>query len=139
LNDAGDVVGQAATASGELHAFLWKRGAMTDRGPVPGFGDSTCVGARSVLNSHDEVVGQAIADFCGGARSAAHAVLWENGDMLDLNQFAPEGSNIVLNEVEQINDRGEMFGIGTLTNGEDRAFLPLVMRIIPELKDAITV
>jgi probable HAF family extracellular repeat protein len=120
LNDAGDIVGQAATASGELHAFLWKRGVMTDLGPVPGFGDSTCVGAFRI-NSHDQVVGQAVANFCAGP--AAHAFLWENGDMIDLNQFLPPGSDITLIEVEQINDRGEMFGQGMLTTGEDRAFL----------------
>jgi hypothetical protein len=33
------------------------------------------------------------------------------------------GSNLTLNDIEQINDRGEMFGSGTLTSGEDRAFL----------------
>jgi hypothetical protein len=64
-------------------------------------------------------VGQSITcDFSG-----FRAFLWENGDMLDLNQFVPVGTEITLTEVEQINDRGEMFGIGTLSNGEDRAFL----------------
>ena len=64
-------------------------------------------------------MGQSITcDFSG-----FRAFLWENGNMLDLNQFVPVGTEITLTEVEQINDRGEMFGIGTLASGEDRAFL----------------
>src|ERR1700747_1920202 len=42
--------------------------------------------------------------------------------MIDVNQFVPPGSKITLTEIEQINDRGEMFGIGTLADGNDRAF-----------------
>jgi probable HAF family extracellular repeat protein len=121
LNEAGDVAGQASTANGELHAFLWQHGAITDLGVLPGFGDSTCIGAFGI-NAHDQVVGQAIKNFCAPG-AEAHAFLWENGDMLDLNQFVPAGLDITLTEVEPINDRGEMFGIGTLASGEDRAFL----------------
>jgi probable HAF family extracellular repeat protein len=93
---------------------------MTDLGPLPGFGDSTCVGAFGI-NASDQVVGQAVQNFCNGP--GAHAFLWEDGDMIDLNLFVPPGSDITLTEVEQINDRGEMFGIGTLANGDNRAFL----------------
>ena len=42
--------------------------------------------------------------------------------MIDLNQFVPPGVGITLTEVEQINDRGELFGIGTLADGNDRAY-----------------
>jgi hypothetical protein len=43
--------------------------------------------------------------------------------MIDLNLFVPPGSNLTLTDVETINNGGEMFGIGTLANGNDRAFL----------------
>jgi hypothetical protein len=36
--------------------------------------------------------------------------------------LCPLGSDLTLNDVETINDREEMFGIGTRANGEDRAF-----------------
>lgn len=120
LNERGHVVGQATIANGDYHAYVWQHGVMRDLGPVPGFDDMTCIGAFGV-NSHDQVVGQAERNLCAGPD--AHAFLWEDGDMIDVNQFVPPGSDITLTEIEQINDRGEMFGIGTLTSGEDRAFL----------------
>jgi probable HAF family extracellular repeat protein len=71
------------------------------------------------INEHTQVVGQSITcDFTG-----FRAFLWENGSMIDLNLFVPPDSNLTLTDVETINDRGEMFGIGTLANGNDRAFL----------------
>lgn len=121
LNEAGHVAGQASTAAGLYHAFFWQRGVITDLGPLPGFGDDTCIGAFGI-NSHDQVVGQAVKNFCAPGEEA-HAFLWENGDMVDANALVPPGSDLTLTEIEQINDSGEMFGIGTLSNGEDRAFL----------------
>jgi probable HAF family extracellular repeat protein len=119
MNEAGDIVGQSFLAHGQGHAFLWQRGVMTDLGPLPGFGDSTCIGAFRI-NARDQVVGQAVENYCSGP--GAHAFLWENGSMIDLNQFVSPGVGITLTEVEQINDRGEIFGIGTLADGNDRAF-----------------
>ena len=43
--------------------------------------------------------------------------------MIDLNVFVPPASHLTLNEVETINERGEIFGGGTLASGESRAFL----------------
>jgi probable HAF family extracellular repeat protein len=123
MNEKGVIVGQSTVASGEFHAFFWRRGLMTDLGPLPGFGDTTCIGAFGI-NSHDQVVGQAEFNLCDPTHAqAAHAFLWENGSMIDLNTFVPKGTDIKLNEVEQINDSGEMFGIGTLPDGNNRAFL----------------
>src|SRR5215208_4910007 len=36
VNDLGQVVGTSRTESGESHAFLWKRGKMTDLGTLGG-------------------------------------------------------------------------------------------------------
>ena len=120
LNEAGDAAGQATTADGEFHAFFWQGGPLIDLGPLPGFGDTTCIGAFGI-NAQDQVTGQAVQNYCAGP--GAHAFLWESGQMIDLNVFVPPGSGFTLVEVEQLNDRGEMFGIGTLDNGNDRAFL----------------
>jgi probable HAF family extracellular repeat protein len=119
LNEAGHVAGQAATAAGPYHAFFWQHGVITDLGVLPGY-DSTCIGAFGI-NSKDQVVGQAGENYCHGP--GFHAFLWENGDMIDANALVPPGSGLTLVEIEQINDSGEMFGIGTLSNGDDRAFL----------------
>lgn len=114
INEAGEVVGYADTPS-STHAYLWRRGKMTDLGTLNG----DCFSGAFGINTHTQVVGQSITcDFTG-----FRAFLWENGSMIDLNLFVPSGSNLTLTEVETINDRGEMFGIGTLANGNDRAFL----------------
>jgi len=114
INDAGEVVGLADT-SNSTHGFLWRNGAMTDLGTI---GDDCFSGAFGI-NAHTQVVGQSInCDF-----TVFRAFLWENGAMIDLNIFVPAGSNLTLNDVEQINDRGELFGIGTLADGNSRAFL----------------
>jgi hypothetical protein len=52
-----------------------------------------------------------------------HAVLWENGKTLDLNSFVPQGTDLTLNEAFFINERGEISGFGTLSNGDQHAFL----------------
>jgi probable HAF family extracellular repeat protein len=120
LNDAGHVAGQASTADGPYHAFFWQQGrVITDLGALPGY-DSTCIGAFGI-NSKDQVVGQAGENYCAGP--GFHAFLWENGDMVDANALVPPGSGLTLGDIEKINDSGEMFGSGTLSNGEDRAFL----------------
>src|SRR5215510_14995213 len=53
INDRGQVAGNSAIASGELHAFLWDGGTMTDLGTLPGRAFS---GAR-FINNRGQVVG----------------------------------------------------------------------------------
>jgi hypothetical protein len=52
-----------------------------------------------------------------------HAVLWEKGEILDLNNFVPPGSDLILAEAVFINDRGEIVSFGVLANGDVHAFL----------------
>jgi len=43
-----------------------------------------------------------------------HAWLWENGGpIVDLNTLVPPGSNLTLEFAQNINDRGEIAGIGS--------------------------
>ena len=119
INATGSIIGSATTAGDQaLHAYIWKKGVIKDLGTLPAL-DNTCLGAFGI-NAKNQVTGQAVENFCSGPE--AHAFLWQNGEMIDLNVFVPPGSDMTLTEVEQINDRGEMFGIGTRTNGELRAF-----------------
>jgi probable HAF family extracellular repeat protein len=107
INEAGEVVGWATTASDQMaHAFLWKKGEMKDLGTVNG---QPCAFAQNI-NSKDQVVGVAFDCITDGG----HAWLWENGGpIVDLNTLVPPGSTLTLELAENINDRGEITGIGS--------------------------
>jgi probable HAF family extracellular repeat protein len=118
LNDAGEVVGGATTTGDSaFHAFFWKGGVMTDLGTVAGYDCTQAFG----INSRSQVVGQAVANGCAGP--GAHAFLWEDGHIIDLNVFVPPDSELTLGDVEHINDQGEMFGNAALPNGDVHAFV----------------
>ena len=124
LNDAGAVVG-LATPQGDqaLMAFLWKHEAISNLGALPG---NVCSGANAI-NSQGQIVGgsgfNAAGFFADCNDPVEHAVLWENGEILDLNNFVPPGYDLTLNEATSINDSGEISGFGMVSDGSQRAFL----------------
>jgi len=54
--------------------------------------------------------------------TTAHALLWQNGTMTDLQTQIPADSGWLLQQADAINDRGQIGGIG-LHNGQIHAFL----------------
>jgi len=114
INDAGEVVGRADTVD-STHAFFWKNGQMTDIGTL----DGDCVSAPFGINNRGQVVGLSLS--CDGLSD--RAFLWEDGQIIDLNIFVPPGTDLTLGDTEKINERGEILGIGYLSNGDSRAFL----------------
>jgi probable HAF family extracellular repeat protein len=104
INDAGQIVGEADLPGSETHdAFLWEKGVMTDLGNL---GQTSFAFAT---NSKGQVVGHSLAND-----GTFHAFLWEKGGpMIDLNAFVPEGSTLQqLTDAFNINDRGEILGVG---------------------------
>jgi probable HAF family extracellular repeat protein len=105
LNDAEEVVGEADLAGDQVHhAFLWKNSTMTDLGTVNG---TPCSNAFAI-NSEDQIVGN--STDCHGVALAA--TLWENGSAIDLNQLIPPNSSLQLVNAEDINEQGEIAGVG---------------------------
>jgi probable HAF family extracellular repeat protein len=115
-NESGEVVGSATNGDQAFHGFVWKKGTMIDLGTL----DPLPFSFAEWINASKQIVGKATSsDF-----STQIAVLWENGGPPeDLNTLVSPGSNLVLNEARNINDRGEISGGATDTEGNNRAFL----------------
>jgi probable HAF family extracellular repeat protein len=115
INDAGAITGSAGTPDFAAHGFFWKKGVLTDIGTVDG--DDCSIGVN--INSANQIVGLSFA--CNG--DASHAFLWENGNIVDLNSLISQGSDLQLEFAGNINDRGEISGLGVLPNGDTHAFV----------------
>ncbi len=109
----GRIVGEAESADGRFHAFLWQNGSMQDLGALP---NSVLTSSRAMaLNSMGQVVGYSLANVAGGG-SADHAFLWQNGSMLDLGTLGGTESRAL-----GINDAGVIVGYARNAAGNDRA------------------
>jgi probable HAF family extracellular repeat protein len=115
IDDAGEVVGGDSTPhDASFHASAWKDGVITDLGTLPG----DCFSVALALNSGSQIVGQSFScDF-----STARAFIWDNGSMTDLNTFIPPNSSLQLVIAANINDRGEIVGVGTPPGVQDFHF-----------------
>ncbi len=108
INEAGDVVGQADFQPFQ-RAALWQGGVLTNLGALPN-------GSRSearAINNVGQIVG---SSYSGDGRP--HAVLWQNGTIVDLTPTAYSATAIA------INDSGLVVGALMLSAGEqvNRAF-----------------
>jgi probable HAF family extracellular repeat protein len=95
INARGQVTGASRSPSGEIHAFLWDRGVMTDLGTLGG-DYSQGVG----VNDRGQVVGVSVT--AGGQR---HAFFWKKGVMTDLGTVGNRSSDAL-----DINARGQIVG-----------------------------
>jgi probable HAF family extracellular repeat protein len=122
INDKGQVTGGSdlpgdtnffAGPFSTVHAFLWQNGVITDLGTLPG--DAQSFGLS--INNKGQVVGGFIS----------RAFLWQNGVMTDLNTLVPGPpfSPLYLLVAWDINDRGEIAGLGLASTGEQHAFLAI--------------
>lgn len=97
VNDRGDVVGTSETASGDLHAFLWRDGRMLDLGTLGG-----PTSRATAVNDRGQVAG-----YSETADGVTHAFLWEGGRMTDLGSLLGDP---VRSWARDINDRGQVVG-----------------------------
>jgi probable HAF family extracellular repeat protein len=112
VNNRGVAVGQSFSPDFILHAVMWKNGAVKDLGILSG--DSSSSASR--INNKDQVVGTSSSDI------SSRAFVWQNGVMTDLNTLIPADSGWVLLGAGDINDMGQIVGIGVL-NGDLHSFL----------------
>jgi len=105
INDNGDVVGLLVNEDNtDWHAFAAIGGGMQDLGGSRSYGWD--------INNAGLVVGE----------SGGQAMLWENGQMKNLNTLIGAGSGWILQNARGINNRGQIVGKGTF-NGQPHAFM----------------
>ncbi|WP_205183922.1 hypothetical protein [Burkholderia sp. LMG 13014] len=97
INNRGQVVGQADTASGDTHAFSFEGGVMTDLGTLSGSGSSQAY----AINERGQVVGSSTIRSVG----PTDAFLFEKGVMTGLNIAID--SRV---DATGINNRGQVVG-----------------------------
>lgn len=137
INDLGEIVGWSTTISNaETHAFLYSNGKMTDLGtlggaPPYGYGAPPYNSAWAI-NNLGQIVGSSTTT------NGAHAFLYSNGTMTDLNDLAtltyvngPAGF-LVLASARGINDRGQIVGEGLFWDGAQETARAFLMEWRPE-------
>jgi probable HAF family extracellular repeat protein len=114
FNELGEVVGQGRLPDAlTFHASVAKKGKMIDLGSQDG---NPCSYAIHI-NDREQVVG--FSDDCSGNNS--RALLWENGQIIDLNALVTHSAGLTLTTGISINDRAEITAQGVLANGDQRA------------------
>ncbi|MBE9125979.1 MULTISPECIES: PEP-CTERM sorting domain-containing protein [unclassified Coleofasciculus] len=119
INDSGQVVGYVNPVGESLfnlHAFLWQDGTMTDLGTLDNLSNSAAYG----INNVGQVVGLTYGNRGGSVEGKPF--IWENGIMIDLNNLITADSGWKLIVAQDINDVGQIVGIG-LINGTARPVL----------------
>jgi probable HAF family extracellular repeat protein len=113
INNDGVISGWSSTNG----AFVYRDGTFTFFGSLGGNNCPACVLAHGI-NDAGEVVGQASVPNS----TSFHAFLYSDGVTRDLNNLIQPGSGWELNVAWDINNVGQIAGLGTI-NGQIHAFL----------------
>jgi probable HAF family extracellular repeat protein len=118
-NDRGQIVGAVGAPDGSTQAAIWQNGKLTSFRPLPGD-----VGAiASGINSRGQVVGSTWdSNF-----NWAHAVVWQDGVMTDINTLIASGSNLFVTMANKINDRGQIAAMAIVRSGPDEGDVHAVL------------
>lgn len=118
--DDGRAVGRYSDpVSGQTRAFFYDGSTSVDLGLLTG---ETFDNARALdLNDAGQIVGY-VADFDNAPSFGGAAVLWESGNLFDLNSLVLAGNGWNLLSAQAINNEGQIVGFGTF-GGDTRAFL----------------
>jgi probable HAF family extracellular repeat protein len=108
INDAGQVVGAAVTASGQQHAFFYAAGQMIDLGSLGG-----TTSAAYAINNAGQVTG-----YSAAADGSCHLFIWQNGIINDLGHLGATAC-----EVWDINNTGAIIGLQQTILAQLVAFL----------------
>jgi len=126
LNDSDEVVGYSGLSRGVVHAFRYSSGEMEDLGTLGG--DWSYAQA---INDYGSIVG---GSFIEPDNEVYHAFIYEEGVMADLNsELDTSGMGWELIEAYDINDAGQIVGVGTYENQQHIFRLTPVTLLPPEI------
>ncbi len=113
ISNRGQIAGQVGTADGTtFYAAVWQNGAdgaVTNIGVLPGDFAAFATG----INNRGQVVGNNFdSNF-----NWSHGFIWQDGVMTDLNTLIPADSNLFIISASNINERGQISGMGTVLSG----------------------
>ncbi len=124
INDNGIIVGQATDSNEDTFAFSFQPGVDSSLVNLGTLNSDTPFSVAYDINSNNQVVGFSVAGRPRQANQPApsHAVLYENGNVIDLNEQIDCPLGWTLIAAKGINDAGLIVGSGQI-NGETHAFL----------------
>jgi len=117
LNNLGQVVGSSRTTAISARAFIWQKGTITDLGTLPGDPGLRLTSAAAAVNDAGQVVGT--SDIYINGAYYRHAVLWQQGSIIDLGVLTPNGNS----GATDINSAGQVTGWADTGTGVYHAFL----------------
>jgi probable HAF family extracellular repeat protein len=113
LNDLGQVlVNVFDDTSYNSWALVWEDGEVVQT--LDGLGGGRT--EANAINNNGLIVGQSQT-----ADGTWHAVLWQDGEIIDLNDLV-SGTDLVLTSVNDINEQGQMVGYAVRDDGTHVAF-----------------
>jgi probable HAF family extracellular repeat protein len=119
INNLGQIVGQSGTPDGFVHAFLWKHGMITD---ISTLSEDRPISQALGINKKGQIVG--FSQDANSDESSSIALLWQDGELTNLNTLIPADFPWFLEEAFSINDRGQIVGhIVNKGTGEIHGFL----------------
>jgi probable HAF family extracellular repeat protein len=107
INQHGDATGYSETSNGQIHAFVYTRGAIHDIGTLGGTGS-----LANAINDAGEITGFAVT-----AAGETHAFLYQNGTMSDLGTAGTASTG------KAINQGGQVAGDATAPGAQSKAAL----------------
>lgn len=112
INNKGQIVGESRSADGTTFlAVLWQDHEIKilGNGTLPGDHAALATG----INSRGQVVGSTV----DSGFNWAHAFIYQDGVMKDLNTMFPADSNLFATMGNTINERGQISGMATVLSG----------------------
>ncbi len=119
VNDAGQAVGRFSLGS-QTRALFFDGNEAINLGLLDS--EPLFVHSRALGINNDGLIVGYVARFDNAPGFGGAAVIWQDGQIIDLNSLIPTDTGWQLLSAQGVNDFGDIVGFGTL-NGETRAFL----------------